>query len=728
MSRHRYRRLGIHRLTMLLIVSGGLLVVVPARANQLDIPGPAGSGAFGTTVAVLPSGNIVVTDPDPNPLVSNLGAVYLYSPAGALISSFTGSVVDDHVGSGGITVLQNGNFVISSPAWNNGAATKVGAVTWVDGTTGLSGMVSASNSLVGATANDQVGLGGVTALPNGDYVVASYNWTNGANSAAAAGAVTWANGSMGRSGQVSATNSLVGTAANDQVGVGVTVLRNGNYVVESYYWNNGATHFVGAVTWALGSIGLSGPVSTTNSLVGTTAGDSVGYAGVVALSNGNYVVASNNWTNGAATQAGAVTWANGAAGLSGPVSAANSLVGTTNQDAVGQGGVTALSNGNYVVASYDWHNGTVIDAGAVTWANGGTGLSGPVSATNSLVGTTIRDAIGEAGVTALNNGNYVVASFNWNNDMDVDVGAVTWANGSTGLSGVVSVSNSLVGSTFGDSVGFRVTALSNGNYVASTPFWQNGAMANAGAATWANGSTGLSGTVSAANSLVGTTAGDYVSLPPYIGSGVAALANGNYAVASYNWSNGATHVVGAVTWVDGSTGLSGPVSAINSLVGITANDSVGSTSVTALSDGNYVVASDGWANGAATQAGAATWANGRTGLSGHVSVANSLVGTLVGDSVGTGLAALSNGNYVVASSVWNNGMTSKTGAVSLGRRNGGLVGPILATNSVRGTTANGGTGMVFAYDATRDQLVVGQPASNIVSLFKADLLFVNGFE
>jgi hypothetical protein len=36
--------------------------------------------------------------------------------------------------------------------------------------------------------------------------------------------------------------------------------------------------------------------------------------------------------------------------------------------------------------------------------------------------------------------------------------------------------------------------------------------------------------------------------------------------------------------------------------------------------------------------------------------------------------------------------------------------------------------MVFAYDSTRDQLVVGQRWSNTVSLFKANQLFACGFE
>ena len=78
---------------------------------------------------------------------------------------------------------------------------------------------------------------------------------------------------------------------------------------------------------------------------------------MTALSNGNYVVSSPNWTNGAAADAGAVTWGSGTAGVSGPVSAANSLVGSTANDGVGGDGVTALSNGNYVVSSPNWNNG-----------------------------------------------------------------------------------------------------------------------------------------------------------------------------------------------------------------------------------------------------------------------------------------------------------------------------------------------------------------------------------
>ena len=179
-----------------------------------------------------------------------------------------------------MTALSNGNYVVSSPNWTNGAATDAGAVTWGSGTAGVSGPVSATNSLVGSTANDSVGGGGgVTALSNGNYVVSSPNWTNGA--AADAGAVTWGSGTAGVSGAVSATNSLVGSTANDQVGGDnvsgwgrfddVTALSNGNYVVSSPDWTNGAAADAGAVTWGSGTAGVSGAVSATNSLVGSTA-------------------------------------------------------------------------------------------------------------------------------------------------------------------------------------------------------------------------------------------------------------------------------------------------------------------------------------------------------------------------------------------------------------------------------------------------------------------------
>jgi hypothetical protein len=449
------------------IVFTWLLVAAPAGATQIDIHGPPGSVAFGTAAIVLPNGNFVVTDPNAGP--SNQGAVHLYSPAGTLISSLTGSTAGDHIGNGYIVVLKNGNVVIGSPYWHNNGAANAGAATWINGSTGLQGTVSALNSLVGVSIGDEVGFA-IRGLSNGNYVVLSPYRAAGAN--ANAGAATWGDGSTGVSGEVTAANSLVGSSAGDLVGVGQVFvgLSNGNYVVSSPYWANGIHANAGAVTWADGSTGLSGVVSASNSLVGTTSGDSVGNGFVTALTNGNYVVASPFWSNGGFESVGAVTWANGSTGLSGPVSTSNSLIGTHGGDQVGINGVTALSNGNYVVSSPLWTNGTKANAGAATWGNGSTALATSVSASNSLVGTTAGDQVGSF-VQALANGNYVVQSAEWTNGPFAAAGAATWGNGSTGISGAVTTTNSLVGSAAVDEVGLGVTALSNGNYVVASNVW-----------------------------------------------------------------------------------------------------------------------------------------------------------------------------------------------------------------------------------------------------------------
>jgi hypothetical protein len=113
--------------------------------------------------------------------------------------------------------------------------------------------------------------------------------------------------------------------------------------------------------------------------------------------------------------------------------------------------VTDLQNGNYVVTSPNWNG----KSGAATWGSGTAGITGPVSQTNSLVGSNPNDQVGLLGldeqgnpiygVSALSNGNYVVGSAFWNGNL----GAATWASGTSGqtLDGnsTIDPQNSLVG-------------------------------------------------------------------------------------------------------------------------------------------------------------------------------------------------------------------------------------------------------------------------------------------
>jgi hypothetical protein len=732
-------------------------------------PHPADGNQFGASVVPLATGNVVVTSPFDDAGGTDAGAVYLFSGrTGELISTLIGSHVDDHVGSGGITALTNGNYVVASPDWDSDTTLDVGAATWGSGVFGVGGTVSAANSLVGATEQDKISYAapiaafqsGIFALTNGNYVVVSTSWDNG--DVADVGAVTWADGTTGIRGEVTPENSLFGTTTGDQIGGdSVLALANGNYVVMSRSWDNdtvtdaGAATFgngatgirgavsegnslvgdtkndrigfavgvpngnylvrssgwhstTGAVTFASGTTGISGRISADNSLIGSTPGDRIG-GFIKVLNDGDYVVVSTNWTNGTKQLAGAVTFGSGTTGISGVVGPDISLVGDSTSDNVGSGGVFELSNGNYVVRSQQWHGGFSSGLGAVTLADGTTGIHGTVSDLNSLVGSRTGDRLGSGGVTVLTNGNYVVASPFWDDGGVADVGAVTFASGLGGAVGQISSDNSLVGSTAGDQIGglipasgfsvASVFALKNGNYIVRSPLWDDNGVQDVGAVTFGNGVTGITGPVSESSSLFGTTEGDNVGGGDIDVIGALALANGNYVVASPNWDDGSVVDVGAVTFGNGQMGIVGPVSKGNSFVGSTANDHVGGGDIpnvhlAALPNGNYVIGSPNWDNGSIVDAGAVTFVDGLTGISGVVSAANSLVGSNANDRLSDptganfGIQVLANGNYLVTSTLWDNGPATDAGTLTFGDSMTGVVGPVNATNSALGESAN----------------------------------------
>ncbi|MCW1887665.1 choice-of-anchor D domain-containing protein [Luteolibacter flavescens] len=639
-------------------------------------PHPTAGNEFGASVVLLSTGNVVVTAPSSSYNGYRSGSVYLFNgKTGALISELHGSSYQDRIGSDGVTKVGDGNFVIRSQDWDNGSVVNAGAVTWGSGVSGVSGVVSASNSLVGSSLSDRVSNGGLTVLANGNYVVRSSAWKGGA------GAVTWGSGATGVSGVVGPEISLVGSKSNDGVGV-VTELANGNYVVTSPAWDNGLLTDVGAVTLCSGSAGLAGVVSSANSLVGSKAGDKVGTE-VLPLPGGHFVVRSPDWDRDTVIDAGAVTWVHGTEGLTGTITMENSVVGRAAGDRIGTS-LAVLGNGHYVIGSTDFDNDGVSNVGAATWMNGGTGTSGVLSAANSLVGSSANDRVGSQ-VTALTNGNYVVSSPNWSNAGAARAGAATWRPGNAASSGVVSTANSVVGSTASDQVGTNVLPLNNGNYVVSSRFWSNAGASGAGAATWCPGTGVSAATVSPLNSLVGSRTNDNVGA-------LIALRNGNYLVESTDWDNGSIVDAGAVTWGSGTTGISGTVSPSNSLVGASADDKAGFRGISTLPNGNYLVRTASWDNGTAVNAGAVTWGNGVTGTTGPISSSNSLVGSRANESIGQTVRILSNGNYVVASPAWNNGNVANAGAVTWGSGTSGVSGAVSTSNSLVGTSESDAVG------------------------------------
>jgi hypothetical protein len=584
------------------------------------------NAAGAAEIVILPNGNYLIVDPSydlPGPIL-DVGSVSLYrGDNGALVSSLVGRVQGDSVGSGGITFLGTNHFLVVSPLWDNGSALDVGAVTWARGDTGVTGEVSALNSLVGTQGNDSIGSGGITIFGNNyAFLVRSPLWDNGP--AASAGAVTWARVDVGVKGEVSALNSLVGTQSADSIGSGgiTTFGNNYAYLVRSPLWDNGPAASAGAVTWARVDVGVTGEVSALNSLVGTQRNDSIGSGGITTFGNNYaYLVRSPLWDNGPAASAGAVTWARVDVGVKGEVSALNSLVGTQPNDSIGSGGITTFGNNYaYLVRSPLWDNGPAASAGAVTWARVDRGVTGEVSALNSLVGTQRDDSIGGGGITTFgDNYAFLVLSPLWDNGPVVGAGAVTWARVDRGVTGEVSALNSLVGTQRDDSIGSGGITTFGNNYafLVLSPLWDNGPVVSAGAITWARADRGVTGEVSALNSLVGTQRDDS------IGSGGITTFGNNYAflVLSPLWDNGPVVGAGAVTWARVDRGVTGEVSAFNSLVGSHTGDVAGSGGITSSSN-TYIVSTPNWKCGA----GAFTWGRIDLGVRGVISGGNSTVG------------------------------------------------------------------------------------------------------
>jgi hypothetical protein len=508
----------------------------------------------------------------------------------------TGTTVPDRFpgNDGKVVALPNGHYLVIAPqadvAHDGEIQTDGGAVTFVNGTTGLAGAVpSSSNSLVGlfrgtATGGDKIGSSGVTILSNGNYVVASPSW-----GAMDEGAATWCSGTSGRTGVVDTDNSIYGTKISDKVGIGnlrfldsgVTALSGGHYVVSSPLWGLPTDRDVGAATWGNGITGSIGPVTTSNSLIGGSSGDQVGKH-ILALPNGNYVVGSPNWFH-ASTQrfVGAATFSLGNGSTVGLVSANNSLVGVNNNDQVGanlrslnvpgplyaevgelridDGSLptaervadSRLTSGNvhYLAISPSFDSATGTNVGAVTWGSGVTGINGPVSVNNSLLGSASGDQLGLCSFV-LAGGNYVAIASGFDVGLLSDAGAAVFSSGNAGMTGILSQFNSAYGQFTNNNLDyscFRGATFDNGNYLLSANY-----LNNRGSLTWGNGVSGLLGPIGAQNSIVGTVDNEtlYVS---------TTLADNTFVVTNY--------VGSFVSLVSSAGPIAGTASSLNTVLG-----------------------------------------------------------------------------------------------------------------------------------------------------------------
>lgn len=478
-SRHSPRAL-----PALLAAAAFLSTPLPVSAGVQHIPhgkdSPLGDRWFRT----LPNGNIVVADPAYGTTdARNLGAVSLFRPDGTLIQRVEGTHQDDALGSGGITVLDNGHFVVSSPGWGGGTFSRAGAVTRGHAEQGLPTAISASNSLVGDSSGDQVGGGGVYALGNGHYVVISRDW--GAGTAASVGAMTWARSDGSTVGTVTAANSLVGRAARDFGGAELFRFPEGNAVVLLPEWNNGPVSNAGALLWLAGDAPTTGSVSAANALVGATA-DDFRDALLTPAPDGHVVLSAPYWDAPNGVDAGAIIVATGALPRNGAIGGSNAFIGARANDRLGYGvvhpdyrGVVALANGDLAIISPNfWTN-----SGAVHRIANSSSSVGVAGTDNMIGGRYANEYVGSGGVLPLANGGIVVLSPRaWSQPTNrLEAGAVTMAPPAFGRI-ELSATNSTFGRVAEDRWGSGgAIELSDGRVLVGSPNVDDAGLADAGA-------------------------------------------------------------------------------------------------------------------------------------------------------------------------------------------------------------------------------------------------------
>lgn len=603
-------------------------------AQFKHIKGPSENGQFGSSIVVLPNGNYAVSDPkyDEGGL-QDIGAVFVYNgKTHELIASLKGSSTNDLVGQW-IHHHHDNTIAIVSYYWNDGK----GAITFFPIEEGKHWKVNASNSLVGTKPSDINSIS-MSSPIQGKTVIVISSWNENR------GAVVIHSNEKPLSGVISASNAFVGKYPGDKLGArGFQVVGQKVIVMSTSYHENRGSVSILDLHAAVGEINPS------NSLIGERPNDQVGTFFCLLKNQTQVAIGSSYWNEdrGAATL---IELDNPTVGY---ITADNSLIGTNPSDRVSASGLFALENGNYVVASSQYNQ----RRGAATHIQSNKPITGIITPQNSLVGQEVDDLVGYQ-IQTLPNGHFLTVSPNWNHNR----GAVTWADGEKGIAGLITSTNSLIGSVSGTIVGTKVEVLKNSDYAV---FSANPATTTMNI-TWGDGSKASTGNPTSENSLTGISNmwHQYLKLTH--------LTNGNAVLCNFDWNN----YRGAVTFIKAGEYPTGPISAENSFVGENEYERVGSGGVVALTNGNYAFSSPDWSS----RKGAVTWGNGQTGSTGIISSQNSLVGIST-HPLTPSIYALSNGNYVVHTSSL---LQFQNGKVVWGDGTKGTFGEVGESNSLTG--------------------------------------------
>jgi len=462
----------------------------------------------------------------------------------------------DHYFGDEVLILNNGNVVVTEPGHSGGFASRLGAIHLYDPL-----MQSVIASHYGPKPEDQFGSSGIVQLTNGNFVVLTPMADEDA--LVDAGSITLINGETG---------GIIGTPlqglSGEQYGLKsehVVALANDNFVVIAPSVDEAGITKAGKVMLVDGNTGAL--IGTP--LVGDQAYDRLGYDGVTALNNGNYVINSRDDSHNSLAKAGSVTLVDGLTGaMIGTPLYGDVAFDSRRQESRDGNQIFALKNSNFVLLSPFDNADSVTDSGSFMLVNGASGkMIGSMTK-----GDQTNDLL-NAQVIVSGNNFAVIAPFDDMGTTRANAGSSTLVNGANG-----SVINKVYGEDVDDRFGFSgATFLETGNFVVLSSLDKDGPNIDEGSATLMNGSTGK---------VIGTPlrGGDQ---DLFGNGGAVALPNGHYVVISTEASNGMVDKAGSITLVNGFNG-----SVIGDVIrGDKDRDQLGLDGVVALGNNNFVVLS-----------------------------------------------------------------------------------------------------------------------------------------
>lgn len=528
--------------------SGSVIVIDGQTGNTLGtVSGPSNNSYFGRDKIFLDNGNIVVyNSSNSNNGKSSNGIVNLISgTTGSSIAQFYGSASQLRISNGGVYKVANNRFIISS--YFDGPEYE-GRLTLVDGGTGAVVRTYTSDP------EDMFGEFGLHLLENGNVVVPAPLGVAGTGSYALFDS------------ELNLIARNFGIDPGYTSAGGIRGLSNGNFVVSSPNEAVGGRNNAGTVALVNGTTG-----AVISTLAGDHEEDHLGLGGYSAAD-----VVRNNPTGlfrlRDSHQLSGGTIAVDLGGLVNSTQGQNKVIDSRNT-AFGRG-LTALTNGNYVVVSVSDDLSGVSNAGSVKLMNGSTG-----AVIASFYGTVENDHLGSGLVTALANGNFIFGSPHEDVGGMVNAGTLRVVNGSTGQ-----LIETISGTAANDSVGNGDEAVfSNGSVAVGSESEAVSGVANSGRVRLINGNGDPVASFDGASSTdqLGKFAGEVSHF-----ESAKALGPGGLALSSYTATVGAVSEVGRFMLVDQNTG-----DVVYENFGAATSDRISSGGIFELSGNQFVISS-----------------------------------------------------------------------------------------------------------------------------------------